>query len=158
MINFDNYVNENKTKHNKNWPYIRDHPYRILIVAGSGSGKTDALLWNEKEKEPDTDKIYLYAKDPYEAKYQYSIKIREKAGIDHHSDPRAYIEYSNDMHNVYKNINYYSPDKKNKILIVFDDMITDMIHNKKQDSILTELFVRGRKLNISLCFYYPIIL
>ena len=61
------------------------------------------------------------------------------------------------MHNVYKNINYYSPDKKNKILIVFD-MIIDMIHNKKLDSILTQLFVRGRKLNISLCFYYPITL
>ena len=61
------------------------------------------------------------------------------------------------MHNVYKNINYYSPDKKNKILIVFE-MIIDMIHNKKLDSILTQLFVRGRKLNISLCFYYPITL
>ena len=95
------------------------------------------------------------------------LKIRMKQSINiqlkyvksrHHNDPRAYIEYSNDMHNVYKNINYYSPDKKNKILIVFDDMIIDMIHSKKQDSILTELFVRGRKLNISLCFYYPITL
>ena len=59
--------------------------------------------------------------------------IREKVSIDHHNDPRAYIEYSNDMHDVYKNINYYNPDKENKILIVFDDMIADMIHNKKLD-------------------------
>ena len=104
------------------------------------------------ENQPDIDKIYLYAKNPYEAKYQYLIKICEKVGIDHHNDPRAYIEYSNDMRDVYKNINYYNPDKENKILIVFDDMIADMINNKKLNSIVTELFIRGRKLNISLVF------
>ena len=64
MINFDNYVNENKTKHNKNWSYILDHPYRILIIGGSGSGKTNFLL-NLIENQPNIDKIYLYAKDPY---------------------------------------------------------------------------------------------
>ena len=64
MINFDNYVNENKTKHNKNWPYIPDHPYRILIIGGSGSGK-NILLLNLMENQPDIHKIYLYAKDPY---------------------------------------------------------------------------------------------
>ena len=149
MINFDDYVNENKTEHNKNWLYIPDHPYRILIIGGSG--KTNVWL-NLIEKQPDIDKIYLYPKDPYEAKCQYLIKIREKVGRDHHNDSRAYIEYSNDMHDVYKNINYYNPDKENKILIVFDDMIGDMIHNKKLDSKVTELFIRGRKLNISLVF------
>ena len=90
----------------------------------------------------------MHAKDPHEAKYQYLIKIQEKVGIDHHNHPRAYIEYSNDMHNVYKNINHYNPDKENKILIVFDDMIADMINNKKLNSIVTELFIRVRKLNI----------
>ena len=69
----DDYVNENKTEHNKNWPYIPDHPYRILIIGGSGSGKTNLLL-NLIENQPDIDKIYLYAKDPYESKYQYLIK------------------------------------------------------------------------------------
>ena len=68
MINFDDYVNENKIKNNKNWPYIQDHPYRILIVGGSGSGKTNLLL-NSIENQPDIDKICLYAKDPYESKY-----------------------------------------------------------------------------------------
>ena len=77
------------------------------------------------------DKIYLYAKDPYEEKYQYSINKRERVGINHSNDPKAFIEYSNDMHDVYKNINKYNPDKENKILIVFDDMIADMINNKK---------------------------
>ena len=77
MSNFDNYVNENKTKNNKNWPYIPDHPYRILIIGGSGSGKTNVLL-NLTDNQPDVDKIYLYAKDPYEVKYQYLINIREK--------------------------------------------------------------------------------
>ena len=94
----------------------------------------------------------MYAKDSYKAKYQYLIKMHEKVCIDHHNDPIAYIEYSNNMHDVYKNINYYNPDKENKILIVFDDMIADMIHNKKLNSIVTELFIRGRKLNISLAF------
>ena len=77
MINFDNYTNENKIEHNSKWPYIPDHPYRILIVGGLGSGKTNALL-NLINNQPDIDKIYLYAKDPYEAKYQYLIKKREK--------------------------------------------------------------------------------
>ena len=151
MINFDNYVNENKTEHNKNWAYIPDHPYRILIIGDWGSGKTNVLL-NLIEYQLDIDKIYLYAKDLYEAKYQYLIKIREKVGTDHHNDPRAYIVYSNDVHDVYKNINYYNPDKKNKILIAFHDMIADIIHNKKLDSIIAELFIRGGKLNIYLVF------
>ena len=70
MINFDDYVNENKSKHNKYWPYIPNHPYRILIIGGSGSGKTNVLL-NLTENKPGIDKIYLYAKDPYETKYQF---------------------------------------------------------------------------------------
>ena len=151
MINFDNYVNENRTEHNKNWPYIPDHPYRILIIGGSGSGKTNVLL-DLIENQPDIDKICLHAKDPYEEKYQYLIKIREKVGIDHHNDPRAYIEYSNDIRDVYKNINYYDPDKENKILIVFDYMIAHMINNKNLNSVVTELFIRGKKLNISVVF------
>ena len=68
MINFDDYVSENKTEHNENWPYIPDHPYRILITGSSGSRKTNALL-NLIENQPFIDKTYLYAKDPYEAKY-----------------------------------------------------------------------------------------
>ena len=128
-----------------------DHLYRILILGDSGSGKTNVLL-NLIENQPDIDKIYLYAKDPYEAKYQYLINKREGVGINHFNDPKAFIEYSNDMHDVYKNIDDYNPDKENKILIVFDDMIADMIHNKKLNSIVTELFIRGRKLNISLAF------
>ena len=68
MINFDNYVSENRTEHNRNWPYIPDHPYRILTIGGSVSEKTNVLL-NLIENPSDIDKIYLYAKDPYEAKY-----------------------------------------------------------------------------------------
>ena len=126
-------------------------PYIILIIGGSGSGKTNALL-NLVNDQPNIDKIYSYAKDPYEAKYQFLINKRESTGLKHFNDPKAFIEYSNDMHDVYKNIDDYNPDKENKILIVFDDMIADMIHNKKLNSIVTELFIRGRKLNISLVF------
>ena len=94
----------------------------------------------------------MYAKDPYEDKYQYLINKRKGVGINHFNEPKAFIEYSNDMHDVYNNINDYNPDKENKILIGFDDMIADMINNKKLNSIVTELFVRVRKLNISLVF------
>ena len=104
------------------------------------------------ENQPDIDKIYLYAKDPYEAKYQYLINKRESVGINHFNDPKAFIEYSNDMRDVYKNINYYNPNKKNKILIVFDDMIADITKNKKLDSIVTKLYIRGRKINVSVVF------
>ena len=78
MINFDDYANENKTQHNLKWPYIPDHPCRILTVGSSGSGKTNALL-NLINNQPDTDEINLYAQHPYEAKYQFLINKREKA-------------------------------------------------------------------------------
>ena len=136
MVNFDDIVNENKTKHSKNWPYIPYHPFRILIIGGSGSAKTNVLL-NLIENQLDIDKIYLYAKDPYEAKYQYLISKRKSVGINYFKDPKVFIEYSNGMHDVFKNINYYSPDKENKILIVFDNMIADMIQNTKPNSTVT---------------------
>ena len=150
MINFDDYTNENKSMHNKNWPYIPDHPYRILI-RGSGSGKKNTLL-NLINNQPDIDKICLYAKDLYEPNYQFLTNKRERIGLKDFNDPKAFIEYLNDMHDTYKNINDYNPDKENKILIVFDDMIADMLNNQKLNSIVTELFIRGRKLNIYLVF------
>ena len=80
MINLDDYANENKTEHNQKWPCISDHLYRILIIGGSGSGKTNALL-NLIRNHLDIDKIYLYAKDPFEAKYQFLINKRKKHRI-----------------------------------------------------------------------------
>ena len=94
----------------------------------------------------------MYAKDLYEPKYQFLINKRESIRLKHFSDPEAFIAYSNDMLDVYKNIDDYNLERENKILIVFDDMIPDMINNKKLNSIVTELFIRGRKLNISLVF------
>ena len=96
MINFDEYTNKNKLMHNPDWPYIPDHPCRILIIWGSGSGKTNILL-NLINNQPDIDKIYLYAKDPYEDKYQFLIKKIESIGLKHFNDPKAFIEYSNGM-------------------------------------------------------------
>ena len=151
MTDFNDYNNENKIEHNSKWPHIPDHPYRILIIGGSRSGKTNALL-NLINNQPDIDKTNLYAKDPYESKYQYLINKRDKVGIDHFKYPKAFMEYSNDMEDVYKNIENYNPGKKRKILIVFDDMIADMINNKKLNPVVTELFIRGRKLNISIVF------
>ena len=152
MINFDDYANENNTPHNLRQPYIPDYPYRILIIGGSGSGKTNTLL-NLINNQPDIDKIYLYVKDPYEAKYQYLINKREKVGLNHYNDPKAFIQYSNDIEDVHRNIDEYNIDKEHNILIVFDHMIADMINNKKINSIVTNLFIRGRKLDISLEFF-----
>ena len=107
---------------------------------------------NSINNQPDIDKIYLYAKDRYEVKYQYLINKREKVGLDRFKDPKAFMEYSNDMQDVDKNIADYNPGKKREILIVFHDMIADMINNKKLNPVVTELFIRGRKLNISIVF------
>ena len=102
--------------------------------------------------QPDIDKIYLYAKYPYEAKYQYLTNKREKVGLDQFSDPKGFIKYSNEMQDVYKNTEEYNPGKKCKVLIVFDDLIAYMISYKKFNPIVTGLFTTGRKLNILLVF------
>ena len=114
MINFDEYTSENKTEHNSKWSYIPDHPYGILIIGGSGSGKTNALLVLINNQ-TDIDKIYFYVKDPFEAKYQYLINKRDKVGLDHFDDPKAFIEYSNDMQDAYKDIEDYNPKNNRKV-------------------------------------------
>ena len=156
MINLDSITNENNKKHNEKWPYMPDHPYRILIIGGSGSGKTNALL-NLINEQNDIDKIYLYARDLSEPKYEYLIKKREDAGIKHLNNPNAFIECSNTMDDFYKNINDYNLSRRRKKLIVFDDIIADIMTNKRFQAIIKELFVRCRKLNISLVFFYSIL-
>ena len=122
-----------------------------LTIGGSGSGKTNALhnLINEQD---DIDKIYLYAKDLSKPKYEYLIKKREDVGIKHLNNPNTFIDCSNTMDDVYENIHDYNPNRRRKILIVFDDMIADIMTNKKFQAIIKELFIRCRKLNISLVF------
>ena len=151
MINFDEYVNENKTEHNGKLPYIPDHPYRILIIGGSASGKTNTLLDLINEQN-DIDKIYLYAKDLSEPKYEYLIKKRENVGIKYVNNLNTFIECSNIMDDVYENIHDYNPNRRRKILIAVDDMIADIMTNEKFQAIIKELFIRCRKLNIALVF------
>ena len=88
--------------------------------------------------QPDINKIYLYAKDPYEAKYQLLIKKREITGLKHFNDAKFFIEYLNDIPDVYKNVEECHIGKKRKILIIFDDTIAAMINNKERNKILTE--------------------
>ena len=113
--------------------------------------KTSTLLNITKEQD-DTDKIYLYAKDLSEPKYEFLIKIRKNAGTKHLNDSNAFIKCSNTMNDVYQNIDDYNPNRKRKILVVFDDMIPDIMSNKKFQAIVEEFFIKYRKLNISLVF------
>ena len=154
MFNLDDITNENNENHNKKWPYIPDHPYRMLIIGDSESGKTNILLNLIKGQDSDNiiDKLNLYAKDLSEPKYQFLIKKLEDVGIKHLNDPKAFIEYPAYMDDVYNNINDYNPNRKRKILIVFDDMIADIMTNKILEVLFKELFIRCRKLNILLVF------
>ena len=112
MIDLDSITNKNNKKHNEKWPYIPDHPYRI-IIGGSGSGKTSALI-NLINEQNDIDKIYLYARDLNKPKYKILIKKCKDAGIKHLNDPNAFIECSNTMDNLYENIHDYIQIEKEK--------------------------------------------
>ena len=113
MINQDSITNENNKKHKKEWPYMPDHSYTILIIGGFGSRKTNALL-NLINEQDDIDKIYLYAKDLSEPKYEYLIKKSENTGINYLNDSIVCIQCSNTMDNVYENIDEYNPSRKKK--------------------------------------------
>ena len=122
-----NYDESIEINHNPNWPYIPDHPYRILIIDGSGS---NVLLNLTKYQRPDINKIYLYVENPLESKYQLLINRREKVVTD----------YSQAIDDVYENLEDYNPTKKRRVLIVLNDMIADMESNKKLSPSVTELF------------------
>ena len=115
---------------NSNWPQFHDHPNRILIIGGSGSGKINSLF-NVISHQPHIDQIYLYAIDPYEAKFQLLISKWECTGLKHLNNSKALIENANDMDDIYNNIEEYNPNKELEILILFDDVIADMLSNKK---------------------------
>ena len=148
MLNLDNIVSNKNENNDNNWPF------RMLIIGLSGSGKTNTLLHliqNLNETTP-VDKIYLYAKDLTEPKYEFLINNRKNAGIKHFSDSTAFIEYSNDMEDVFTNIDDYNKKRKRKVLIVFDNMIADIMSSTEFQVIIKELFIRCRKLNISIVF------
>ena len=123
----------------------------MLIIGPSGSGKTNTLLHLINNFHP-IDKIYLYAKDTDEIKYQYLINKREQVGMKNLNDPHAFIEYSSHMNDVLEDINSYNKNRDEKVLIIFDDMIADIMRNEKFKAIVKELFLRCRKLNISTVF------
>ena len=130
MFSLDDFIDGNNREHNKNWPFIPDHPYRFLIIGGPGSGKTNALLNLIKEQD-DIDKIYLYAIYLSEPKYEVLIKKHEDAGMKHLHDPESFIKCSNTMDDVYENIDDYISNRQKKVLFLFDDMIADIMTNKK---------------------------
>ena len=123
----------------------------MLIIGPSGSGKTNTLLNLINNFHP-IDKIYLYAKDTDEKKYQYLINNRELVGIKNLSDSHAFIEYSNDMNDVLEDIDNYNKKRDEKVLIILDDMIADIMRSEEFKAIVKELFIRCRKLNICMVF------
>ena len=145
MLNLDNIVSNKNENKNNNWPF------RMLIIGPSSSGKTNTLLHLLNNLHP-IDKIYLYAKDIHEPKYEYLINKREQAGINNLNDPKAFIEYSDDVNNVLDNINNYNKNRDKKVLIVFDDTIADIDYNKNFKRMIKELFYRARKINVSVVF------
>ena len=126
MFDLDVVTNENNAEHNSKWLYNPDDPYRLLIIGGSGSRKTNALLNLIREQDSDVliDKIYLYAKELNEPNHELLIKKCEEAGM-YLNDPnsKAFIEYSITTDDFYSNINGYNPRTSRKNLIVFDNMI-----------------------------------
>ena len=147
MLNLDDIVSNKKTSSSER----NDWPFRMLIIGPSGSGKTNTLLHLINNFHP-IAKVYLYAKDTDEKKYQYLINKREQAGIKNLNDPYAFVEYSSDMNDVLEDINNYNKDRDKKVLIIFDDMIVDIMRSEKLKAIVKELFIRCRKLNISIVF------
>ena len=109
-------------------------------------------MLNLINEQGDIDKIYLYAKDLSEPKFELLIKNCENAGIKHLNDSKAFTECTNTMDDVFENINDYNLSRKRRVLIIFDDKIPDIMSNKKFQAIIKELFIRYRKLNISLVF------
>ena len=146
MLNVDDIASNNKSSSERN-----DWPFRMLIIGPSGSGKTNTLLHLINNLHP-IDKICLYAKDIDEKKCQFLINKREKAGLKDINDPKAFIEYSSDMSDALDDIKNYNKNIDKKVLIIFDDMISDIEYNKDFEKIIKELFYRGRKINISLVF------
>ena len=123
-------------------PYILDDPHKILIIRGSGSGKTNVLLNLIKNQRPDIDKIYLHVKYLFESRYQLFINGRKKIGIKKFKNPKTFIDYSQIIDYVSQNLEDYNPTKKRRLLILFNDMIADMDANKKLSPIVNELFLR----------------
>ena len=135
IFNFDNIIEKDN---NKDWPY------RKLIIGPSGNGKTNYLLNSIQRDNNIIDKIYLYAKDLEEPKYQLLINKRKKPGINFNNDPNAFIEYSNSMDDILSDIEDYNKKRKRKVLIVFDDMISHVMSDKKAQQILKDLLIRCR--------------
>ena len=154
MLNLDNIVsnkNENKDATGSSSSERNNWPFRILIIGSSGSGKTNTLLHLINNLHP-IDNIYLYAKDINEPKYEYLINKREQAGIKNINDPHAFIVYSDDIDDVFDDINNHNKNRDKKILIVSDHLIADIEYNKKFKRIIKELFYRARKINESIVF------
>ena len=133
MFNLANITKENNNKHNKKWPHIPDHLYRILIIGGSQ--ETNTLLNLIKEQD-DIDKIYLDAKDFNESKYEFLMKKLEDVGTKHLNDSNAFIECSDTMDDIFENIDDYNPNRQRKTPIVSNDMIADIMTNKKFQAII----------------------
>ena len=155
--NDENYDQSVEINHNPNWPYIPDHLYRILIIGGSGSEKTNLLLSLIKHQRPDIDKIYLYIKNPFELMHQLVINGSEKIVIELLKNPKAFIDYSQTIDGVYEHLEDYNPTKKRRVLVILDDMIADMEEKSNEKLSNYGIVFTRKKTQYFTCFYITIL-
>ena len=151
MINFDDVSKETIKEHNPNSLQTSENPYKILIIWSFGSRKIN-LLFSLISHQPDIDSSYLYAKNLFEAKYQLLINKHERKSLKCFNNSNAFIECSSDMDGIYKNIEDNNPHEKRKTLIVFGDMIVDMLSNGKLKRIVNNYLLQVENLTFFFVF------
>ena len=156
MFNLDNMINENNKEHNEKWPFISRSPEQNFNNWSLWIWKNKCIIEFNKSVGWYWLNLFVYKRFKW-TKVWILIKKRENAGIKHFNDAKAFIECSNTMDEVYENIDDYNPNRERKILIECDDMIADIMTNKKVKAIIKDLFITFRKLNISLCLSHNLI-
>ena len=152
-----NYDKSLEVNYNRNWSYILDHDYRILINGGSKSGKTNVLLNLRKHQLANIVKIHLHVKDPFKSKFQLFINVREKVGTKTLKNPKESIDYSQKVHVVCENLKDSNPTKERQVSIFIDDIKAGMKANKNIRSYSHRILLQKQKTQNFTCFGFTVL-